>query len=109
MTYRNANNDPNRTKAALSPAEVRRMMGGDPAADQHSQPKESAQRLEAIFGAPSAPAPTPAEYEIAQAQSAGRCQTCGRKFDCACGDDCTFCVGGVTVLVERESYAPAGR
>jgi hypothetical protein len=111
MTYKRDNNDPDRTKTVLGPAEVRRMMGGDPAAETPSGVElESDHRIKAIFASPGVlHALTSAEYKRARAQSAGRCPTCGRAFDCACGDDCTHCVDGVPVLSDEELYAPASR
>ncbi len=124
MTYQN---DPNRTKTVHSPAEVKRMMmgGGDPAADHPkglleqsygegrllSEVLDEDREAEQYAGDRWSARKQRMVSTVAGTDKRLRCPTCGRAFDCACGDDCTHCVDGTPRQATRKArrYAPASR
>lgn len=120
MTYRN---DPNRTKTVLSPAEVKAMLGGgDPAADRPQnlleRPSGDDKLIAAVLGEAEQYAGDRWSTRKRRMVSAVagmdkrlRCPDCGRAFDCACGDECEFCVDGTPRQAKRKArrYAPASR
>ena len=123
MTYKRDSNDPDRTKTVRSPEEVKRMLlGGDPAADRpqslSERPSGDDRLLAAIFGEAEqydkdrwSTHKRPAPRWPDSMDERSRCPTCGRAFNCACGDECEHCVDGTPRPAQRKArrYAPASR